>query len=431
MGDAELEGWGDHPGALHIPDGALSDALNLALAVALTGSISRPRLAFPAALRPILRATHLSSRHQHLVRTAIESDEAFRKRVQGAASADLLDELGLAWLTRPGGWTDTVSDHLAQAATDPDLAAALVREQRRREAAQRVAMVAQAEVANLHVAAEAQQRRLDAVTAQLRDANGQAAKAAKIAAEVESALRRTEQRADRVAEQVALANDAVAVAVAHAREAESARDAALIARVQQVSAEPAARIDLSNAKALARQVVDALDAVELTGRRSSHAGQSARRGRTAASRKPIAVPGGLLNHSDAVTEHYLKTPGLVALVDGYNVAKLGWPGFDLNHQREACIDAAERVARRWGTNITVVFDGASVVGASAPGRRFVRVMFSPEGVLADDVLRDEVARLDSSVPVLVVTNDQEVLTSVRAAGANTIRSDQFLHVAVR
>ena len=61
------------------------------------------------------------------------------------------------------------------------------------------------------------------------------------------------------------------------------------------------------------------------------------------------------------------------LVDGYNVAKLGWPDEDLAGQRSRCIALAETVARRLGSDIMVVFDGADVVGAHADKRRTVRV----------------------------------------------------------
>ena len=53
-----------------------------------------------------------------------------------------------------------------------------------------------------------------------------------------------------------------------------------------------------------------------------------------------------------------------------------------------------------------MFDGADVPGASAPTRRLVRVVFSPAGVIADDVLRAEVGALPLTQPVVVVTNDQ-------------------------
>jgi len=78
--------------------------------------------------------------------------------------------------------------------------------------------------------------------------------------------------------------------------------------------------------------------------------------------------------------------------------------------------------------VTVVFDGASVVGAHSARRRLVRVVYSPEGTIADDVIRDEVRRLPTSRAVVVVTNDAEIVRDVRAEGANTVRSDDLLAV---
>jgi predicted RNA-binding protein with PIN domain len=114
------------------------------------------------------------------------------------------------------------------------------------------------------------------------------------------------------------------------------------------------------------------------------------------------------------------------LVDGYNVAKQAWPRLDLASQRVVLLDAIENLVRRYGSDITVVFDGADVVGAAADGRRIVRVVFSPEGVIADDVIRDEVRRLPVTRNVVVVTNDQEIVTDTRAMGANTMSSDQLI-----
>ena len=148
-------------------------------------------------------------------------------------------------------------------------------------------------------------------------------------------------------------------------------------------------------------------------------------------RRPIALPGGVYGSSGAAAEFLVRTPAVSVLIDGYNVAKLGWPKLELEQQRQRCIDAAEDIARRYGTAIAVVFDGTHVDGAAAPGRRLVRVQFSAEGVLADDVLRAEVAALPAEVPVVVVTNDQAVATDVRAMGANTMSSEQWLELARR
>jgi predicted RNA-binding protein with PIN domain len=116
------------------------------------------------------------------------------------------------------------------------------------------------------------------------------------------------------------------------------------------------------------------------------------------------------------------------LVDGYNVAKLAWPTRSLEAQRNQLLDAVENLARRFGSDLTVVFDGATVVGAHAARRRLVRVVWSPEGVIADDVIRDEVRRLPTARAVVVVTNDAEIVADVKALGANVVPSNALIAV---
>ena len=135
-----------------------------------------------------------------------------------------------------------------------------------------------------------------------------------------------------------------------------------------------------------------------------------------------------MGDSDVATEYLLRS-GATVLVDGYNVAKTGWPSLDLEGQRVVLLDVVENLARRFKSDITVVFDGADVVGATADRRRVARVVYSPAGVIADDVIRDEVGRLPVNRPVVVVTNDQEIIRDVRAMGANTIATQQLLALA--
>jgi predicted RNA-binding protein with PIN domain len=64
-------------------------------------------------------------------------------------------------------------------------------------------------------------------------------------------------------------------------------------------------------------------------------------------------------------------------------------------------------------------------------RSAVRVMWSPRGVTADDVIRAEVQRLPLNRPVIVVTDDREIINDVRVAGANHVGSDAFIGLLER
>ncbi len=64
---------------------------------------------------------------------------------------------------------------------------------------------------------------------------------------------------------------------------------------------------------------------------------------------------------------------------------------------------------RTGAETTVVFDAANLTNrpvVAAP--RGVKVVFSPPGVIADDVIRDLVAAEPPGRTVVVVSDDQEV-----------------------
>jgi predicted RNA-binding protein with PIN domain len=125
----------------------------------------------------------------------------------------------------------------------------------------------------------------------------------------------------------------------------------------------------------------------------------------------------------------LRAPAALVLVDGYNVAKLGWPEVELAIQRERCLDLVDDIARRFSSEVAVVFDGAEVVGSHATRRRLARVAYSRPGESADDVIRTEVKAAPLERPVVVVTNDRAIRRDVAADGANIISSDSFLAVA--
>jgi predicted RNA-binding protein with PIN domain len=145
----------------------------------------------------------------------------------------------------------------------------------------------------------------------------------------------------------------------------------------------------------------------------------------ASRRVPLGIPGGLFGDSDAAADHLVRQPKVVLVVDGYNVAKLGWPGLSLELQRESAIASLDDLVRRISTRVIAVFDGADVPPVAAR-RRLVRVKFSPAGVTADDSIRELIAGLPDKLPVVVATNDQEIVQDVRQMGANVIRSEQLL-----
>src|SRR5262249_5492224 len=104
------------------------------------------------------------------------------------------------------------------------------------------------------------------------------------------------------------------------------------------------------------------------------------RSRRARRRTPLRLPGGLFADRAEAAVHVIRQPDVLLIVDGYNVAKLGWPDEALPTQRERLLDALDELVARYGTSVHVVFDGADVTSPGPGRRRHLRVEFSPAGV---------------------------------------------------
>ena len=449
----------DAAAGLAVPDRALQRALEFAVGIAAAGAKLRPALPFPPELKRFLRFHKLPHASLREVRAAVEAAPEYRARLASVATSELVDDVGLLWLRAEPGWEQAVHRTLASSDSSDDHAD-LRREQRRREAAEGVAAKARLEFVGATAEAERErQLRRDADAATAAAADAQRSLATQLS-EAQAGLVRWQKRAQQLEAELVAARADVDAALARASDAEAARNAALASR-SSTGASPASStvgvpvVDpafMELARSAVRQANDVAEVVAKLAAQLSSAAFSMRAGeanvprrtdrsgrgdrgagrqppRNRPKRTPVALPGGLYGDSGAVAEHLLRSSGMEVLVDGYNVAKLGWPALTLAQQRDALIDAAEATAKRWGIGMHLVFDGADV-GVAAP-RRLVRITFSDAGVIADDVIRHEVSLLAHDIPVLVVTNDQAVLHDVRSMGANTLSSEQFLLVARR
>jgi predicted RNA-binding protein with PIN domain len=393
----------------------LRSALDFAVAMAREGQKIKPPLKFPPELRKYFKLARIPNGALPAIKRVVEADDVFRRRLAAGALPELVDEIGRAWLMRPDGWQADVLRLVAEseaAAENADLTSALQRAEKRREAAEQATVRVQAELAVLQQRITERDLVIDGLRSDL-------VKHAEAIDELRAQLTdtRLEARHARDRESAATSKlDAALSALGEARaaqgKAELIRDDVLADRSELV----AERSELARLAASAEALAEQLAAL------SNPPSSGPRR---PASRKPLSLPGGVLGSSSAAAEFLLRS-GASILVDGYNVAKLAWPALDCAGQRIVLLDAIENLARRFGSDITVFFDGVEVIGAATDRRRIVRVVFSPQDVIADDVIRDEVRRLPATRPVVVVTNDQEIVRDVRAMGANTISSDQLL-----
>jgi predicted RNA-binding protein with PIN domain len=394
-------------------------------AVLMGDEITKRRAAVPVPreLRAVAGKARIPTGSLGRLRRAIDGDEAFRTAIAAGALPELVDPIGILWLQRPEGWESQVEQLVAEqadAAADAELRTSLRREEKRRRAAEQVAVRLRTDIAERDASIDALRAELDGLRADVVKAEDEVA----------------ELRAELVD---------LRIEARHARDREAAAAARLDAalrtpsipgddagrRVEEVGAEA----NGTGANGMEVNGVDPGAVAELARATRELAGrleallpsETPPPSPRAEARRPLRLPGGVIASSAEAAEFLLRSDAVV-LVDGYNVAKLGWPSRTLEAQRTQLLDALENLARRFGSDLTVVFDGASVVGAHTSRRRLVRVVWSPEGVIADDVIRDEVRRLPSARAVVVVTNDAEIVTDVKALGANVVPSNAMLAV---
>ena len=394
-----------------------------------------PRL--PPAVRRV--ASFAPARRARLGGTAIMealADDEFRQRVGtqvGArATPDTADpavEAAHHWLTRPDGWETGFEDAVRRVAERVEPAADLRAE---REAERLRARLADAEqtVRDLRAAHRAQVEEYTSENASLRRKLGDtraAERAARAAAdEAAGALER-----ERAATQTRLA----------ALEKENRR---LRGQVERWEAEATqerrdARAERDEATLRARvlleTVIDAAAGLRRELALPAVSGSPSDRVEAdiaeAGTRTP-SYAGTLGPSSPALLEQLLGMPRARLVVDGYNVSKSAWPRSSLEAQRVRLVSGLAPLVARTGAETTVVFDAADTdhrPPVNAP--RGVKVLFSPRGVIADDVIRDLVAAEPAGRVLVVVTDDREVAEDVRRAGARAMSSQALLDLLSR
>lgn len=139
-----------------------------------------------------------------------------------------------------------------------------------------------------------------------------------------------------------------------------------------------------------------------------------------------------LDTDPALLEQLLVLPRAHLIVDGYNVTKNGWETLPLEAQRSRLLRELAPLAARSRSEVTVVFDGAELssrpVGATPRG---VRVLFSPPGVTADEIVRDLAQAEPVGRPVVVVSSDKQVRRWAVDAGCRSLPAQALLNLLAR
>lgn len=426
-----------------VPLAELPDEVRLRV-LALTADVLGQVPSLPVSVRKV--AAFAPARRARLGGTAIgaalTADDDFRARVgvqvearlpsprelaEMSPDADPVELAAVSWLTRPDQWEVVLASALTSVAartgaapeptgdTDRWREKALAAEQALREARTRH----RAALADLKTDNAQLRRKLGEKRAELREAVATADAAGAV---LEDARRRAE-----------------AAAAVQAREIRQLR-----AQVERFGADAqserrTARADRDEASIRARLLLDTVIDAAVGLRRelslppvSGTPGDRVETELAAEGTRTSSSAGSLGPSSPALLEQYLAMPGARMIVDGYNVSKAAWPSSSLEAQRIRLLNGLAPVVARTGAETTVVFDAAASTNRPVVNTpRGVKVRFSPEGVIADDVIRDLVAAEPEGRVVIVVTNDQEVATDVVRAGARSVAAESLVGLIER
>ena len=416
--------------------GPLPDVVRARVITLVAEALGRmPAETLPAALKRV--ASFAPGRRAKLagnqIAGVLETDSDFREHVArqvrsevseiaealeagvSPAAADPVDVAAVAYLLRPPGWVDVLSE--SSVAALAERTGALTRESRDHVARLRKQLDAAAEELK-----EARQRardeiaRLKAENSELRHKLGDAR------ARVKTADAAVEDAGRQVAEAQRNASTSASVAETEVRR--------LRARVEELEGELSAvrrteRAERGSGTLRARLLLDTLletaqglrRELALPATEGSPADAVAAHVAEQGSRTPSGH-GSLAVDDPSMLEELLALPRAHMVVDGYNVTKSCWPDLSLEKQRDRLLSGLAPLVARRGTEVTVVFDAADKKERPLVNRpRGVRVLFSPHGVIADDVIRELVAAEPQGRPVVVVSSDQEVVRDVTRSGA--------------
>lgn len=437
-GDAAVETDGTPGGG---PVGPLPDAVRARVIAVAAESLGRmPADQLPPALKRV--ASFAPARRARLAGSQIagvlETDETFRERLavqvraqlpelshaleEGVvpAAADPVELAALAYLLRPEGWADTV----ARGAEVVHAERSSAQDRRSHEQLDRLRRHledAQAETREVRERYKQQVADLKTENSQLRHKLGDTRSRLKAAEDTAAAAESRAEEAVTAAEGAAGAADTENKRL-RARIEELEREISALRRADRAErGEGTLRARLlldtllDTAQGLRREL--ALPAVEGAPADAVEADVAEHGARTSSSHGSLAAD------DPALLDQLLNLPRVHLIVDGYNVTKNAWPGASLEIQRDRLLGGIAPLAARTQAEVTVVFDAADTVERPLVKKpRGVRVLYSPFGVIADDLIRQLVAAEPQGRPVVVVTSDQAVVKDVRRAGARAVAS---------
>ena len=402
-----------------MPSELFDPLLQITLTVAKRDTKAKPPVSVPARVVPMLTFTKVPEKAKDALLDVLDSDPEFRARVLERADERSVGRLGMAFLERPDGWQEFV-DRMIGAAEEPVIEPTgdLRRIERKLEAAERAKERAEVELTeSKRVATEA-----TAALANLRGEVDRLQHSVRRLTEENGGL--VEQRKRAVSELKTM-EDLAARRIAERKSLEV--QLASMTSAQLATTGEGGGVGDEAVRTAVDEVASTInDALERLGELR----ESATPRRVAsAKRSKLPIPPGLFDDSIEVAEYLLGVPGIVVLVDGYNVTREAHDDWELDRQRDWLEQGLRNLAARTSASFDVVFDGADLPSHGRGGRDAgVRVRFSPAGVEADDVLIDSVSAVAADRPVVIVSSDRRVRTGASERGANVLHSRQLLAI---
>lgn len=418
----------DHP-LSELPDAVRRIVVGLA-ADALGGLAAED---VPPALRQVARfvPTRRARAGAAALARTLERDAGFREQVAehartvapelaegSSATAHPAGVAAYAYLLRSDGWTDLVAR-----------AADLGGQQQHRRDSERAGQELEQLRGQLRELRERTEARASQQGAELAQLRSDAEQARRRGREQRSAVREAERRAERATTELTAARVASVAAAAEQQaelrrlrqrlsDAESAMEGARRAARAGRAVDEARLWLLLETVTVAAQGLRRELALRPTDARPADAVVGAVRA------DPVASPRGV---DDAGRlDQLLGMPRAHLVIDGYNVTKTGYGDLPLESQRMRLVSRLGGLAAQTGAEVTVVFDGAERLPVAPAAPRGVRVLFSPPGEIADELIRRLVRGEPAGRVVVVVSSDGEVASGIRRSGAYSVPSAALL-----
>lgn len=439
----------------------IHEALEAAFVVARRDRRDQAAPKPPRILGPILDFAHLPERALGIVRDALDGDSGFRSRVAAHVDAESLDEGSRLFLLRPEGWAVALQTLVEEVSRRAEIDELVARHAAATEALQTLtafheqlcserdeladSLTELRHVESKHVERiETLQGQLAGALAEIGDLK-QARREAVRQLKVQESLAQRRLQRQRELEEV-LDERREAVQEAQQPASRSAQDDPIgLAELDQVTAsvgEVMAKIgELADVTGV---LVEFLGSLTRNPQRSNDTADDGERNPTGRPsrdtrarsgvrrRLPVRLGRGLEADSIEGLDALLAIPGVVVMLDGYNVSMKGWPMLQISQQRASLVDAVGAMQARTGATWHLVFDGANEGGRPAVSVPLpVRIHFTPSGVEADDRLLEFVEQVPDDLAVVVVSSDRRVRDGARERGANVVSSETLLSVLRR